>query len=161
MPGRLGDDPLSRKRSSKPKDSSVPSAPAARQTSHNDVFFMRRTDGLGDTPDQQSHDLGGAVDTVERPEITEVGDIVRTAQAAMNSQGAEELAKPTPMEESPHALPEEHVEQAPPTLTEPAPMIEPPHSATEEEAAPAQDRPQPEPQKSGGFFKRLFGRLGK
>lgn len=170
MPRRLGDDPLSRKRSSSAKARDAPSAqPAsgAQQTSHNDVFFRRRTENpqpkLEGTPDQQGPSLGEAVNIDERPEITEVADIVRTAQVAMKTQGAEQLAGPMPMDES-HPATEEPVatiEQAPPTVAEPAVAVEPPPPVTEEQAAPASSQPQPEPRKSDGFFKRLFGRLGK
>jgi hypothetical protein len=104
------------------------------------------------------------VNVDERPEITEVTDIVRTAQVARSTQGAEQLARPVPMDESIHPAAEEPIAtigQTPPTVAEPVAVLEPPPPMTEEPAVPASSQPQPEPQKSDGFFKRLFGRFGK
>jgi hypothetical protein len=170
LPRRLGDDPLTRKRSPSAKARDSPSAqPAsvAQQTSHNDVFFRRRTENplpkLEGTPDHQGLSLGEAVNTDEKPEITEVADIVRTAQVAMKTQGAEQLTEPMPIDE-PHPATEEPVvtiEQTPSIVAEPAVAVESSPPITEEQVAPASSQPQPEPRKSDGFFKRLFGRLGK
>ena len=162
MPGRLGDDPLSRKRSSKTNDpSSAGSAPVPPPMSHNDVFFRRRTEAAEDGSEQQSPGLGKAIDNGEGPEITEVAELVKTAQAAMSTQGAERLAGPMPIEESNRPAAQEDIEQAPPKIEESVSTAEPPAPTTEEPAGPAPDQSQPEPEKSGGFFKRLFGRIGK
>jgi hypothetical protein len=113
-------------------------------------------------PDQQS--LGKAWNGDEKPEITEVVDIVRTAQAAKSTQGAEQLARPVPIDESTHSLPEEPaeaIEQASTTISESIVNLESPPPLTEGPAAPTSSQAEPEPQKSVGFFKRLFGRLGK
>ena len=100
----------------------------------------------------------------ERPEITEVADIVRTAQAARTTQGAEQLARPVPMDESIPPAAEEPtatIGQTPPAVAAPVGALEPPPPMSEEPTVPASSQPQPEPQKSDGFFKRLFGRFGK
>ena len=170
MPGRLGDDPLSRKRPHSAKDahSALQGLPT-QQTSHNDVFFRRRNEG----PQTKSEDapgkepvLGEPMTIDEKPEITEVADLVRTAKAAESTQGAEQLATPTPMaiDESHHPSGEELVEtleQALPPVSEPVTALEPPPPATEEPAAANSSQPDAQSQKSEGFLKRLFGRFGK
>jgi len=169
MPGRLGDDPLSRKRSPSTKSASStrPGLPA-QQTSHNDVFFRRRVEGPQskpeETPDGQLPNPGEATNVDERPEITEVADIVRTAQVAKSTQGAAQLAGPAPVDELvlPQAeVPDEAVEQTPPATSEPVATIEPPTQVTPEAEVPEPSQPEAQPQKSGGFLKRLFGRFGK
>ena len=167
MPGRLGDDPLSRKRSPSARD--APSArpgPPAQQTSHNDVFFRRRTENPQPrpeaVPDKQSS-LGEATD-VERPEISEVVDIVRTVQVAKSTQGAEELAGPVPADEAVRPRIGEQVvkpEQTPFVVSEPVAATEPPSMVDVEPAVASSSQPEAQPQKSEGFFKRLFGRFGK
>jgi hypothetical protein len=169
MPRRLGDDPLSRKRSPSTGENQTSSAPPGfltQQTSHNDVFFRRRDEGPQskpeDAPDKESI-LGGTANGEERPEITEVTDIVRTAQAAMSTEGAERLAAPAPTDEPVPPPAEEQVETTEgtlPTLSDPVPSIEPP-TPIAEPTPPASSQPGPESQKSEGFFKRLFGRFGK
>ena len=167
MPRRLGDDPLSRKRSTSTKDApSARSGLAAQPTSHNDVFFQRRTETpqpkLEGIPDKQSS-FGEAVNAGERPEITEVADLVRTAQVAKSTQGAEQLSVPAPIE-SISSFAEEPIvrtEQSPSTLSESVANPEPPTPATEEPVVAPSSQPEEQPQKSEGFFKRLFGRFGK
>jgi len=169
MPGRLGDDPLSRKRVPSKKDApSTGPGIAAQQTSHNDVFFRRRTENTQpipeSAPEKQLQILGEATDAGERPEITEVADLVRTAQDAEIAQGAEQHSRPVPRAEPPHPPVEETVgkpEQEPLPVLEPSPAIEPPPPVFEERAAAASSLPEAQPQKSEGFFKRLFGRFGK
>jgi hypothetical protein len=81
----------------------------------------------------------------ETPEIAEVNDIVRIAEAAQAS-------KPTFVESPPSAAEEPvAVVQTLPLLTE-KPVT--PQTTTSTEA-------QPEPRKSEGFFRRLFGRHAK
>ena len=168
MPGRLGDDPLSRKR-----PASAKGAPAARsdlpaqQSSHNDVFFRRRTEGSPptprDTPSEEST-LAETTNIDEKPEITEVSDFVRTAKAAQSTQGAELLLRPMSADESFQPRVEERaedIERTPPPVSEPVTYIEPLSPVDQEPATPASSQPEPQPQKGEGFFKRLFGRFGK
>jgi len=144
LPRGLGDDPLKRKRSSSARAKSVPSAQpdrsAAQQTSHNDVFFRRRSE------DNQAAQAGAPQQlAVETPEIAEVNDIVRVAEAA-------QAGKPR------------FVESPRPAIDEPSVVVEAPPPVTEGPAAPQTEdssEAKPEPPKSGGFFKRLFGRHGK
>ncbi|HUK80510.1 MAG TPA: hypothetical protein VLU91_07610 [Nitrososphaerales archaeon] len=169
MPGRLGDDPLSRKRA--PSKQDAPSAGpgiAAQQTSHNDVFFRRRTENTQpipeSAPEKQLQILGEATDAGERPEITEVADLVRTARDAEIAQGAEQLSRLVSLAEPPHPSVEETArkpEQEHLPVLEPARAIEPPPPVVEERAAAVSSLPDAQPQKSEGFFKRLFGRFGK
>jgi hypothetical protein len=170
MPRRLGDDPLSRKRSPTTRENETPAAPPGlltQETSHNDVFFRRRVEGPQskpvDAPDKESI-LGGTANADERPEITEVADIVRTAQVALSTEGAERLAGPGSADVPAHPPVEEQAETtepAPPTLPDPVPSFEPPTPIAEEPLPPVSSQPDPESQKSEGFFKRLFGRFGK
>ena len=169
MPRGLGDDPLSRKRLSSAKDAtSARPGPPSQQTSHNDVFFRRRTEGPQPQPegatDDQLLSLGEATNVGERPEITEVTDIVRTAQAVKSTQGAELLAAPVSTDDSVGTPVEEDVaktEEIPRTIAEPVTAPEPPAPVTQEHAAPASGESEVQLQKSEGFFKRLFGRFGK
>jgi hypothetical protein len=168
MPRRLGDDPLSRKKSPSSKERDAPSPGLhAQQASHNDVFFQRRIEGpnqkLGETPVIESSP-GETTSSDEKPEITEVSDIVRTAKAAESTQGAELLSRPMPMDESVQPLaeePVEDIEQTPPRVSEHVTSFEPPSPATQGQAAPVSSQSEPQPQKGEGFFKRLFGRFGK
>jgi len=167
MPGRLGDDPLTRKRPHSAKDapSARPGLPA-QQTSHNDVFFRRREEGPQTKPEDTPGKESGLAETVsidEKPEITEVADIMRTAKVAEITQGAEQLANPVPIDESVRPLAEEPVvtmEPTPPAVPEPVASLEPPPPPEEPAAAPT-NQPDEQPQKSEGLFKRLFGRFGK
>ena len=168
MPGRLGDDPLSRKKAPSTKEApSTRSGPAAQQTSHNDVFFHRRTENPqpkpGSSPEKQLQSLGESTSVDERPEITEVTDLVRTAQDAEITREVEQLSGPVSMDEPARPPDEERVEEtehAPLTLSEPSATIDPPAPTLQEQAAPT-SQPETQPQKSEGFFKRLFGRFGK
>ena len=168
MPGRLGDDPLSRKKSPSSKEKDAPSPGLhAQQASHNDVFFRRRIEGPnpkpGGTPVIESS-LEETTSIDEKPEITEVSDIVRTAKAAESTQGAELLSRPLSLDESiqPRVeVPVEDIEQTAPTVSESVTSFEPPSPVTQEPAAPASSQPETQPQKGEGFFKRLFGRFGK
>jgi hypothetical protein len=165
MPRRLGDDPLSRKRSPSAKGNGAPSAQLGfptQKTSHNDVFFRRNIEGPQPKPEgppDRESSLGEATSIDEKPEISEVADIVRTAKVAESTQGADQLARPVLMGESAHAPAEEPVENtdhAPPTVSRPVASFGPPPPA-----APASSQAGPQPQKSEGILKRLFGRFGK
>jgi hypothetical protein len=112
----------------------------APKASHNDVFFRRRSEDplpvSASTPKQEA---------TETPEIAEVNDIVRIAEAAQAS-------KPT------------FVESPSSAADEPVVAIQTPPPVTEETAAPqaeASGEAQPEPRKAGGFFRRLFRRHAK
>jgi len=168
MPRRLGDDPLTRKRPHSAKDApSIRPGLPAPQTSHEDVFFLRREEGPQTKPEDapgKESSLGETVSIDEKPEITEVADIVRTAKAAKSTQGAEQLARPVPIDESVHPLAEEPIEtteQTPPAVSEPSASPEPPPPATGEPAAAPGSQSDAQSQKNEGFFKRLFGRFGK
>jgi len=165
MPRRLGDDPLSRKRSTSAKGNDTLSAQPGfpmQQTSHNDVFFRRKIEGPQPKPDGASEEESSpweATNIDEKPEISEVADIMRTAKAAESTQGAEQLASPMLMGEPAIAPAEEPVEKtddAPPTESQPAPSFGPPPPGI-----PASSQSGPQPQKSEGLLKRLFGRFGK
>jgi len=170
MPGRLGDDPLSRKRSHSSKEKETPTGrpgPLAQETSHNDVFFRRRVEGQQTKPGAalgKESSLEETTNFEEKPEITEVSDIVRTAKAAESTLGAELLTRPMSVDGSVQPTAEEPVEdigQAPTTVSEPIISFEPTSPATQGPTAPASSQPEQQPQKGEGFFKRLFGRLGK
>ena len=170
MPRRLGDDPLSRKRSpsAQQKDaSSSPQGLTIQQTSHNDVFFRRKPEGLQPKPEDapgKESDLGETPSTEERPEITEVSDMMRAANVDQSTQGAEQLAKALPIDEPAQPQAEEPVqntEETPPTVPEPLPSIEPLPPVAQEPAASDSTQQEPQPQKTEGFFKRLFGKFGK
>jgi hypothetical protein len=139
LPRGLGDDPLARKRSppTSVTDESTPVA-VAPEGSHNDVFFRRRKESPLRVP------AGTPTQAVsEAPEIAEVNDIVRVAEAAQTSHPAE---SPAPPADEPVAA-----AQATPSLTE---MPEVPQSE-------ASGKAQQEARKGGGFFRRLFGRRAK
>jgi hypothetical protein len=144
LPRGLGDDPLKRKRSSSTRAKSVPSAQrdesVIQQTSHNDVFFRRRSE------DNQAAQVGPPQQVaVETPEIAEVNDIVRVAEAA-------QAARPTFIESRRLTVNEPVV-----IVEAPSPMTERPATSQTEDSSEAK----PEPGRSGGFFRRLFGRHGK
>ena len=144
MPRGLGDDPLKRKRTSSIGASSVPSAQQdrsfAQSTSHNDVFFRRRSE------DHQTAQEGTPQQVAsEAPEIAEVNDIVRIAEAA-------QFTRPT------------FVESPRPAANEPAIEVEAPSPVTERQTefqTEDSSEAEPEPPKGGSFFRRLFGRHGK
>ena len=166
MPRRLGDDPLSRKKPSSAKDPTSAQPAPALQASHNDVFFRRRAENPQPKTERALEEQGlrEATDVDEKPEITEVADIVRTARAAMSTQGAGELAAPVSSAGSvspPVERPVEKTVLAPSMVSAPVPPSEPSPPVAEEPAAPASSQSGAQPQKSEGFFKRLFGRFGK
>jgi hypothetical protein len=130
--------------------------------------------------------LGEVSTPMEIPEIAEVTDIVRIAEVTQSEQNSQ-LPQTTILPE-PRALvvvptppptitaveePIAAIEATPPMVKEvPVAVVEPMPPAREEEKEPVKVIPpaapkpavqsashsQPEPQKSGGFFKRLFGR---
>ena len=150
MPRGLGDDPLSRRRKRKGSTEAPPAAQEtatlAQQTSHNDVFFMRRSEGPREAPANTPEQRGDAGTVKDRPEIGEVTDIVRIAEVAQSGQSEEEVVEPTVGAESPRLKPSGPV-MGGPTMT----------SSQTSDSSEVQS----EPQKKRGFFKRLFGRQGK
>jgi hypothetical protein len=119
-----------------PTDKSSPVA-VPPLASHNDVFFRRRSEDP--QPISASTQKQAANET---PEIAEVNDIVRIVEAAQAS-------KPT------------FVESQPSAADEPVAVVQTPPPLTERPAAPQTEtstEAQPEPRKSEGFFRRLFGR---
>jgi hypothetical protein len=102
---------------------------------HNDVFFRRRNED----PQPVSASIPKQA-TKETPEIAEVNDIVRIAEAAQAS-------KPTV------------VESLPPAVDEPVGIVQTPPPLAPQTGASTET--QPEPRKGEGFFRRLFGRHTK
>lgn len=167
MSRRLGDDPLNRARSERAKaaQAAAPVAsegagqakavvevkPSAR-ASYNDVFFQRRESGAPALPVADS--------APEAPEISEISEIpeIREATAVAASQGWLDAG---------HAPSPEPEVSAAPQVTIVEDVVAKVNAAP---AAPAQEQapvtPEasegvsaPEPQKTGGFFKRLFGKF--
>ena len=189
MSRRLGDDPLTRARAERAKaaDASASIAvesggeqqaaqvgvQASSRASYNDVFFQRRELG-------PSQETAGAR-APEAPEITEISEIpeIREAAAAPVSQSALDVAAGAKADAAVPSAAE--VTQAPPVsiieevvarLNAQAAIAAPAAAtslqAKEEPASPSTASQaasnvtqQPEPQKGGGFFKRLFGKFGK
>ncbi len=171
MPRRLGDDPLARAKNAKadPSQASAPSTGTAsgqslRRQSYNDVFFERRADA-----GQQEVAASPQPQHIEAAEISEISEIpqMREAAAAPTVQPTEAAAIVTP--EASVAQNEVVVAVSPSRqVAEPAGYIETIVAQVQAQPAPT---PQPagatadghkaEPQKSGGFFKRLFGRFGQ
>lgn len=182
MPRRLGDDPLTRARSQRAK-AAEGSAPVALGSggqegtaqlgiqpslTSNDVFFQRRGENFAS---QQVATV--APRAPEAPEISEISEIPEIRDAAATSQGGPAF------EVTSDAMPESvAVQDAPVVQTPPVSIIgevvarlnasaaaahvdERPASPLPESQVPADggDEAKPEPQKSGGFFKRLFGKF--
>jgi hypothetical protein len=186
---RLGDDPLTRARSKRIKavESSTSAAPdageeqsagqvgiqTASRASYNDVFFQRRGEGVA-SPQVATAALAAS----EVPEISEISEIpeIREVAAASGNLDAFDV---TTVVKSPSKVAQDA--QAAPAL--PAPIFEgaatlsnaevststtgpvtevksQPPSLPDSSQAPANGgESKPESQKSGGFFKRLFGKF--
>jgi hypothetical protein len=184
LPRRLGDDPLTRAKDERARVAADP-APAAADSgsqagvshpetfslsraSYNDVFFQR-------TIAQQQ--LADARATPEASEISEISEIpeIREVAAAPNAQPVH--ATPVELKAASGGAHHTHsaIEEAVARLNESAvstaasgdaaPQVknDVPSSTPSISQVPdgTKDEPQPEPQKSGGFFKRLFGKFGK
>ncbi len=189
MPRRLGDDPLARARSEKAKaaenqgpvaldsgaqqQTSQLGIQSSSRASYNDVFFQRR--GGAFAPERAPADVR------EAPEISEISEIpeIREAAAVSGSESAFEVAadaKPAPaaiqgteaVQSPPVSIIEEVVAKLnalPSGGATPATEVA---QAKEGRAGPPSqsqgpsnggEGAAPEPQKSGGFFKRLFGKF--
>jgi hypothetical protein len=162
---RLGDDPLNRARTERAKtqgEAPVPSdlagqatavvqVPAKSRASYNDVFFQRRGAGGPQPPV-----AGSAPDAPEITEISEIPEIHEAAAASTGQSGMEVT----------------HVESAEPVVAAQVSIVE--EAVSKPNAvAPAEEQPAailaaapqapeagaPEPEKTGGFFKRLFGKF--
>ena len=156
MPRGLGDDPLSRKRSRRSPTNEVMDESGAQSrpvvvisgTSHNDVFFRKRTEEPRAIPEKQA----------EGPEIHEVNDILRIAEVASSTQTGHAT------ESSQVTAPASPIDSQPQMVEEPAAVPELP-SPMPEEPSPSQSEvsndPRNDHQERGGFFRRLFGRRGK
>jgi len=146
------------------------------RASYNDVFFQRRGEGF--TPPQVAADVPRTPDAPEISEISEIPEI-RDAAAASGNQSA--FGVTTDIKTAAEAAHETQRTPAPAipktdgtasnldaeisgTAFTAGPVTEVkggPASLPASSSAPANggDGPKPEPQKSGGFFKRLFGKF--
>jgi hypothetical protein len=188
LPRRLGDDPLTKARSKRAKavegstsvalDSGGEQSTAqvgiqtASRASYNDVFFQRRGEGISPPPV-----AGDVLVAPEAPEISEISEIpeIREVVAASGNQSAfdvtadintvSEVAQHTHIAPAPSvSITEEVVAKlnSQVSATGPAPEVKTePASPPASSHAPANggDESKPEPQKSSGFFKRLFGKF--
>jgi hypothetical protein len=190
LPRRLGDDPLTRARAERAKAAEASASvavesgvqqqaaqvgvQASSRASYNDVFFQRRGEG---GPSQQTAQPRAP----EAPEITEISEIpeIREAAAASVSRspievppGARTEAVVPPAAEVAQAAPVSIIEEvvarldanaaiAAPAAATSLQVKEEPASPSTASQAPSSAAEQPEPQKGGGFFKRLFGKFGK
>jgi hypothetical protein len=188
LPRRLGDDPLIRARDERAKavqaSASAASDSGAQRTAHivqspsrasyNDVFFRRRAEGIAS---QQQVEGVRASEVPEISEISEIPEIREVAAAAPSFQATPETivevnAKPEGAEEkvlpvAPVSIIEEVLAKFNATGAVTAARTDAVREATGGEPmrlpvssqAPEVSNGAPAPQKSGGFFKRLFGKF--
>jgi hypothetical protein len=148
----------------------------ASRASYNDVFFQRRGEGFA--PQQVAAAVLVAPEVPEISEISEIPEIREAAAASGNqaafdvtadiktaSEAAQETQRvPAPaipkIEETASNLSAESSGTAS-TAGPPTEVKGEPASLPASSPAPANggDQPKPETQKSGGFFKRLFGKF--
>jgi hypothetical protein len=191
LPRRLGDSPLTRAKKGTARAhtaethaaaTAAPDSRVSSRKSSNDVFFQRRAEEDRPIVPSKQQDVTEAPETKEISEISEIpalreATIAPAVQSAVTAAVIEEVSQahetaqeaetpPIPVTASPeNSTPIEPegamvVESA--TLTEPVleRSVEPSGPLPGPET-PDQRDDQPQPEKSGGFFKRLFGRLGK
>jgi hypothetical protein len=148
---------------------------SASRASYNDVFFQRRGEDIA--PLQAAANAPGAP---EAPEISEISQIpeIREAAAASGSlatfdatpdskatsfspQDAQVVRAPTVsiVEEVVAKLNGADTGTASTAVTPPQGKEEPSPPTAPQGPANGSDQSNPEPQKSGGFFKRLFGKF--
>jgi hypothetical protein len=168
---RLGDDPLSRAKSERAKapqaSASAVSDPISSHASYNDVFFKRRAEGLAT---QQASEAQRAPEAPEISEISEIPEIREVAAAPSFGAGPSMPAQVNVAQDT--IVPPFHqvsiIEEAVARLngsfagtTVLAPNTPDATSAPASTQAAVESKPEarPEPQKSGGFFKRLFGKF--
>lgn len=148
---------------------------SASRASYNDVFFQRRG---GDNATERAAADAPAADAPEISEISQIPEIREAAAAASVSLATFDAT----VDSKPTSLAAQDVQAVPaPTFSiveesaakpngaeaDTAPAAVAPSQMTEELRPPVtfQDQPigkdgsDPEPQKSGGFFKRLFGKF--
>jgi hypothetical protein len=181
---RLGDDPLTRAKAKRAKAAEGPTLAApdsggpqqgttqveiqtAPRASYNDVFFQRR--GEGSAPPQATVATPGATEVAEISEISEIPEIREVATASGNRSAfdAIEVAQDTQVAPAQtvsieEATPKSNVEVVGAISTEGAsPELngEPARLPASSQAPASGAESKPEPQKSGGFFKRLFGKF--
>jgi hypothetical protein len=186
LPRRLGDDPLTRAKDERARaaapapvatDSGLqvgmphPGTLSLSRASYNDVFFQR-------TIAQQQ--LADARATPEAPEISEISEIPEIREVAAAHSFQANLAPPVAVEAAPASVQSMEVTSAHQVSiieevvatpnanvagtavgAEASPEASPkPANLPTSSQAPDDSKvePKPEPQKSGGFFRRLFGK---
>jgi hypothetical protein len=174
---RLGDDPLTRAKNEKARaaQSSASSQPETKSSSHasyNDVFFERRSEGIARGQAARARATREPSEISEISEIPEIREVAAApaVQSGFNVTGevraavarAEETAAPPAPQVSIIA---EAVATLNRTVTVPAvqvdavPQVKAETPAISQGSAGSKVEPKPEAQKSGGFFKRLFGKF--
>lgn len=162
MPRRLGDDPLARARDERAKAVQVTAAvqPAGDQqrvralahSSYNDVFFQRRVEAQAQSA---TPNLRDAPEISEISEIPEIRDAAAATLVAAPTAPVAEALLLTSVSTVPVAVVDARSQTpAPATFSDALPEISdvsPEH--------PAATVPEADEQKSGGFFKRLFGKF--
>jgi hypothetical protein len=179
---RLGDDPLARARSERAKAAQASASAAtdsagqasvqsviqsSSRASYNDVFFKRRAEGAA----PQQVEALRAPEVPEISEISEIPEIREVAAAAPSFQASPAVA--AEVIAAPAAIQSAEVLPAPPVsfIAEVVSKLNSSVAATEvkgetaslppasQVTADTKDEAKPEPAKSGGFFKRLFGKF--
>ena len=169
MSRRLGDDPLTRARNARIKAAQATAPDSGLGTlstahaSYNDVFFQRRAEGIA---------RQGAVARApqEKSEISEISEIPEIREVAAAPPVQADLHVTAEVEAAPEVRPapqvsfiEEVVATLNGTVTIPAaPAVndEPARlPAVSQAPGGSSGEAKPEAQKSGGFFKRLFGKF--
>jgi hypothetical protein len=182
---RLGDDPLTRAKAKRAKAAEGPTLAApdsggpqqgtaqveiqtAPRASYNDVFFQRR--GEGSAPPRATAATPGATEVAEISEISEIPEIREVATASGNRSAFDVIEAARDTQVAPaqtvsmieEVAPKSNVEVLGAISTEGAsPELkgEPANLPASSQAPASGAEPKPEPQKSGGFFKRLFGKF--
>ena len=188
MSRRLGDDPLTRARSKRKavegstpvaldsggEQSTAQTVQTASRASYNDVFFQRRGEGIA--PPRAVADVPVSR---EAPEISEISEIPEIREAAAGSGDQSAFDVTADIKTAPEAAQDAQIGPAPAVpivdaaanlnaeISGTAPTAGPVTEVKGEPArllasspAPASgDASKPEAQKSGGFFKRLFGKF--
>jgi len=154
---------------------SEPEFQSSSRTSYNDVFFKRRAEGI--TPQQQVEDVRGAPEAPEISEISEIPEIREVAAApsfqagpdmAVEAKATLQGAQDTEVRPAPAVsiIEEEVVANLNGTVAGTAARVDAVPEVKDEPAslpissqAPDVSNEVPKTQKSGGFFKRLFGKF--
>lgn len=182
MSKRLGDDPLIRARDARAKaeqamtavtadsEGQVTSKPAFRsssRSSYNDVFFKRRAEA---NAPQQAADITEAPEISEISELPEIREVAAApslqseTRASVNAGAAGPLVTEVLQVPSVSIIAEVVAKLNASAVTTSAP-VDAVHEVTPGPVGlPTSQAPNVSndaPQKSGGFFKRIFGRFGK